>query len=38
MENSNNKSTLSRLISLQKLVKNESALNELCKVKNYNLI
>lgn len=38
MENGNNNITLSKLIELQKLVKKESSLNELCKVKNYNII
>ena len=38
MENGNNNTTLSKLIELQKLVKKESSLNELCKVKNYNII
>ena len=38
MENGNNSSILSKLIELQKLVKKESSLNELCKVKIYNII
>ena len=38
MENGNNSSVLSKLIEMQKLVKKESSLNELCKVKIYNMI
>ena len=38
MENGNNSSILSKLIELQKLVKKESSLNELCKVKIYYII
>ena len=34
MEIGNNNTTLSKLIELQKLVKKESSLNQLCKVKN----
>ena len=39
IENGNNNITiLSKLIDLQKLVKKESSLNELCKVINHNII
>jgi hypothetical protein len=38
MENGNNNTTLSKLIELQKLVKKESSLNQLCKVKIYNIV